>query len=341
MSRLKERAPLATATREGSVVLEELGVEPDDEALYECVLRQTNPTVSDLATMLHRPPAEIRRGLASLAELGLVTCVSGTPKRWVAPPPDVAIGALIQRREKRLRSLQRLVRHYVTAYQRGEAAAEPGAHLLEKLHGRDAIAQRIEQLCGQARHEVCVFDKPPHAQSEVGPAQRAALRRGVTYRTVYERARLDAPGGLDEVRASVQAGEEARVLPHLPLKLVIFDRQWAMVPMLAGTPDHVLVVRPSALLDGLLTLFDQHWQRAIPLFAEAGAAGEPDDLLAMLLTGMTDETIARRLGIGLRTVQRRVRALMDELGADTRFQAGFQAARLAGALGQHPPGVRR
>ena len=313
-------------------MLEELGIEPDDEELYECVLRQTNPTVSDLATRLRRPPEEIRRGLATLAELGLITSLSGTPKRWVAPPPDVAIGTLIQNRERRLRSLQRTVRHYVNAYQRGEAAADANAHLVEALHGRDAIGERVEQLHAQAREQVCILDKPPHAQAEAGPAQHGSLRRGITYRTVYERASLDTPGRLEEVRRGVEAGEEARVLPQLPMKLLLVDRRWAMVPISAGVADHALVIRSSALLDGLVSLFEQQWQRAIPMFAAAGP-DDGGDLLTMLLTGMTDETIARRLGIGLRTVQRRVRALMDELGADTRFQAGYQAARAANAPG--------
>lgn len=310
-------------------MLEELGIEPDEEELYECVLRHTNPTVSELASRLRRPPDHVRRGLATLVEHGLVTSLSGTPKRWVAPPPDVAIGALIQRRERRLRSLQRLVRHYVTTYQRGEAGADATAHLIEPLHGRDAITERVEQLHTQAREQVCILDKPPHAQAEAGPAQHGALRRGITYRTVYERSSLDAPGRLDEIRRGVDAGEEARVLPQLPMKLLLVDRVWAVVPVAAGAADHALVIRSSALLDGLVTLFEQQWQRGIPLFAEPCGEAETGDLLTMLLTGMTDETIARRLGIGLRTVQRRVRALMDDLGADTRFQAGYQAARAA------------
>ena len=65
-----------------------------------------------------------------------------------------------------------------------------------------------------------------------------------------------------------------------------------------------------------------------------GGQTAPDDLseadrqvLALLATGLTDERIAAHLGLGLRTVQRRVRGLMDRLGAGNRFQAGLQAAR--------------
>ena len=37
--------------------------------------------------------------------------------------------------------------------------------------------------------------------------------------------------------------------------------------------------------------------------------------------------IARKLGISLRTVRRRMAELMSDLGADTRFQAGVEAVR--------------
>lgn len=56
--------------------------------------------------------------------------------------------------------------------------------------------------------------------------------------------------------------------------------------------------------------------------------GSPCDIqiLRLLAAGATDESIARHLGISGRTVQRRVRALMDDLGVQTRFQAGVQSA---------------
>jgi len=50
-------------------------------------------------------------------------------------------------------------------------------------------------------------------------------------------------------------------------------------------------------------------------------------ILSLLSDGRSDSTIAREFGISLRTVERRVRSLMDRLGAKTRFQAGVQAAR--------------
>lgn len=50
-------------------------------------------------------------------------------------------------------------------------------------------------------------------------------------------------------------------------------------------------------------------------------------ILALMAGGATDDAIARHLGLGRRTVARRVSAILDRLGATTRFQAGVQAAR--------------
>jgi DNA-binding NarL/FixJ family response regulator len=64
----------------------------------------------------------------------------------------------------------------------------------------------------------------------------------------------------------------------------------------------------------------------------SGAAGQsegPDAetvaLLTLLAAGQTDDGIARALGWSPRTTQRRVRRLMADLNATTRFQAGMAA----------------
>ena len=63
-------------------------------------------------------------------------------------------------------------------------------------------------------------------------------------------------------------------------------------------------------------------------------------LLALLAAGLTDQAIARKLGVALRTVERRVRRLMDGLGARTRFQAGLQAAARGRYGSEGEPGDR-
>lgn len=59
------------------------------------------------------------------------------------------------------------------------------------------------------------------------------------------------------------------------------------------------------------------------------AAAGPDEtdleVLSLLLAGMTDASVAKQLDLGLRTVQRRVKGLMELAGVTTRLQLGWHA----------------
>ena len=50
-------------------------------------------------------------------------------------------------------------------------------------------------------------------------------------------------------------------------------------------------------------------------------------ILALLDAGLTDRALGNHLGLSQRTVQRRVRHLMEPAGVDTRFRLGVEASR--------------
>ncbi|HEX5997237.1 MAG TPA: hypothetical protein VFY84_19020 [Jiangellales bacterium] len=180
------------------------------------------------------------------------------------------------------------------------------------------------------------MEKAPWAGDAYPLEAAASADGGPTVRTIYDRSTLEHPGALPTVEALIRSGQQTRVLPELPVSLSLADDRLAVLPReIAGRPA-IAVVHPSALLDGLIRLFEELWQRAFPLGqAEAspttkrdqstGTAGQ-QRLVMLLLSGLTDEAIARQLGVGYRSAQRRVAALMAELDAHTRFQAGVQAA---------------
>ena len=63
---------------------------------------------------------------------------------------------------------------------------------------------------------------------------------------------------------------------------------------------------------------------------------DDERLLELLGFGLKDEAIARIMGLGLRTIRRRIAGLMAAHGVETRFQLGAaleRAAREAAATG--------
>ncbi len=49
------------------------------------------------------------------------------------------------------------------------------------------------------------------------------------------------------------------------------------------------------------------------------------EILSLLLAGLTDVSVAKQLDLGLRTVQRKVKRLMELAGVTTRLQLGWHA----------------
>jgi DNA-binding NarL/FixJ family response regulator len=105
-----------------------------------------------------------------------------------------------------------------------------------------------------------------------------------------------------------------------------------------------MLVHRSTLLDALIGYFQLIWSQSIPLLlveqpASPLLSGDDRAMLAMLLAGLTDQSIAGRLGVGHRSVQRRVRHLMDLAGVETRIQLGWHVHkyRWLGGEDESPP----
>jgi DNA-binding CsgD family transcriptional regulator len=257
----------------------------------------------------------------------------GRAPRYKATPPAVALEVLVRQRAERLEEVRQRIAELAERFS-SASRWDSAEDMFEIVHGNDAIHQRFLQLQRSAREVVRVFDKPPYV-NRGNPDEPGMLHRGVAYRAIYDRAALEVPGKLADMWAAHDAGEEFRVAPDLPLKLFIADRRMALAPLREATDlDGAIVVYASSLLDALIALFEAVWSRAIPL-TERAASGGGDDALSsvqrrlidLLNAGLTDEAIARHLGVGYRTVQRRISELMEFFGATTRFQLGVQTAR--------------
>ncbi len=295
---------------------------PAEEAAYRALLREGPAPLSALAARLGTSAAALRRLLPRLEDLGLVTRLAGRPLRLLATPPHVAVEALVASRQEEIARSRAAIGPLLA-----EAAPHP-EELVEVVSGRTAVARRYLQLLQGAREELLVLVHPPFATDAAvsSDEQDRTMRRGIRVRGIYGPRAFDEPGALDHVRRAVAAGEEARA-GDVPIKLAIADRRTAMLPLTsehASSVDSSLIVHPSALLDALVSLFEALWHAGVPL---PGSGVQDDDVLTLLAAGLTDDAIARQLGISTRTVQRRVRDLCDRLGARTRFQAGILAAR--------------
>ncbi|MEU6714481.1 LuxR C-terminal-related transcriptional regulator [Nonomuraea sp. NPDC046802] len=315
--------------------LSAVGVDAEDERIYRDLLRRPRATLPELAAHTGRTAVGLRRAFARLEALGLVSRMAGRPVRYVPTRPDVAVAALISRREEGLAQARLAALTMLAETPRTENLAPE--ELVEVVQGQAAVVQRFTQLQQTATQELLVLDRPPYAQdpTQQNVAEMERLAHGLVVRGIYDVAALEIPGKLRLAQESVTAGEQARISPEVPMKLAIADRKSAILPLSTDASAHAdsaVIVHSSTLLDALVTLFEVLWRSSLPLpaksFSPSAAESLPDPaLFTLLAAGLKDEAVARQLGVSLRTVHRRVSELMDRLGARTRFQAGLLAAR--------------
>ncbi|AYN38756.1 helix-turn-helix transcriptional regulator [Streptomyces dangxiongensis] len=307
-----------------------------DEAAYRMLVSAGAADVADLAGRLALAEQDAERALRRLERQGLAARSSARPGRWVAAPPGVALGALLTQQRHELDKAELTAALLAEEYR--AASAEPAVHdLVEVVTGASAVAQRFLQLQLGATEEVCalVTGDPVVVTGTENEAEERAAGRGVRYRVVVERAVLDLPYGPAELTAALGRGERVRLVDRVPTKLVVADRSLALVPLTSKTAEPAaLVVHAGGLLELLAALFGSVWRDALPLRLDAGTVTRerpdgPDatdlEVLSLLLAGLTDASVAKQLGLGLRTVQRRVRRLMELAGVTTRLQLGWHA----------------
>ncbi|MEY9873436.1 DNA-binding CsgD family transcriptional regulator [Streptacidiphilus sp. MAP12-33] len=309
----------------------------DCGAVYHDLVAHPGAPVAEIAVRTGRREHTVRTALGELAAQDLVVAADPAADAWDAHPPTGVVEALLQRD---------LLRHAV-ARQAGadlerlyRLARSDAGHYdgLEIVEGRERFLAAVKHLHRSGRHQVRIIDMPPYYGSaadnvELEALQTGRMAEGVTYRTLYYEAAFDDPIAAPVMAREIEAGEQARILANPPLKLLIRDDDLAIVPLPGESyPDLVaLLVRPSRLFDVLAGVFESLWRFAIPASVDRfGTQLDARDrqILTLMASGATDEAIARRLGLGRRTVVRRVSVLQRTLGATTRFQAGVQAARL-------------
>ncbi|MEV6402131.1 helix-turn-helix domain-containing protein [Streptomyces bobili] len=313
-----------------------IGLDERHESAYRALVSVGAADVPDLARRLALGEQDTERALRRLERHGLAAQSSGRPGRWVAAPPGVALGALLTRQRHELEQAELTAALLAEEYR--AAAAEPSVHdLVEVVTGAAAVSQRFLQIQLGATDEVCalVTGTPVAVTGVDNDAEEQAAARGVRYRVVLERAVLDQPGGVTELTAALGRDEQVRVVDEVPTKLVVADGSLALVPLTVRSAEPAaLVVHASGLLELLSGLFESVWRQALPLrLGERGVTEEgpdgPDaadlEILSLLLAGLTDASVAKQLGVGLRTVQRRVRRLTELAGVTTRLQLGWHA----------------
>ncbi|HEX5427939.1 MAG TPA: hypothetical protein VFX00_06430 [Pedococcus sp.] len=196
----------------------------------------------------------------------------------------------------------------------------------------DLVRHLLATTTDVVRSSVLSLDVGPGLDRDSIIEGQGYLRSGrFRQRTLYPMDVMETPAGRQWVRSWGLVGEVQRLSLAPPSDFAIFDDDAVMAVATWGdaATDYVLIREPM-IVAAFTALFERSFERALPVAgeqAEGDAATGDLQLLRLLGRGLKDESIARYLGVSLRTVRRRVAHLMDVHAAETRFQLGVAAAR--------------
>ncbi|NNM47905.1 hypothetical protein [Knoellia koreensis] len=191
----------------------------------------------------------------------------------------------------------------------------------------ELIRQLVEATTTVVRSSVVSVEVGPGTEPETAADTRGRLARGeYELRTLYPQSAREDPGARAWMDTWAEAGERQRLSLQPPSDFAVFGDSAVMAVATWGdsAADYVLVREPM-VVQAFTELFDFAWEKALPV-PRTGQLGDAA-YLRLMMRGVKDESIARYLGVSLRTVRRRVAALMEAHGAETRFQLGVSVGR--------------
>lgn len=245
-----------------------LGLTTYEARAYVSLVRRDSYTAAQIARTAGLPRQRIYDVLASLVEKGLASARPGTVVKYAALAPDLAVERLVAAQRNEMSALERdaaeVIGRLSPEYQAGQAHSDP-LEYIEVLRDRGAINERFAELQAAVKREILVFTKPPYATPPQENVEGIEVTRTHRARSIYELSILDDPATEAGVRRFIDAGEEARFVTEVPLKLVIIDETTVMFGMqdpVAGQEElTIMVVEHPALAQTLKLAFDSVWDR--------------------------------------------------------------------------------
>ncbi len=284
--------------------------------------------------------------LRALTDSGMAHVLPHTPAdpAWLRPAsPDLALQGVLAGRQRRLARDQQLLldgqRRLAVAQARYgvHMTGSLPEHLVAVVSDRRQISELSAALVNTARQDWMTLenlDIEMALTDDFAQLPLPASAGQVRCRSIYAAAVMDDPVVRRIIERCAAAGEQARLLPAVPMKMKLADYTTALLPLTAAGSAAALVIRSPVIIAALREYFELLWERATPLKAPRRAASSGGRLtpaqqrvLELMTEGLNDDAIARRAGVSTTTVRRHIATIMTRLGVSSRFAAGAAAQR--------------
>jgi hypothetical protein len=322
-------------------------------AAYEVTIRNGAFLPKSVASALDLPLSEVADIQKKLIELGMLTAAGGGDQ-LVAVNPDIVRSELsaplereIAARRQTLGDIRRQLEALLPLYTQ-HAPTPPECSAFRLVDDPAAVDRELTAIARGCTQQVLTMQpgggRNPETLRAAVMRDLAMIERGVEMRILYQHTARASLATRAYVRQVSGAGAQVRTIGEIIERLIIFDRRTALIPQDrsgSGIKGATIIDEPT-IVAFLCSIHDNAWTNAQPfepdsIEYEQTAGTLRSSILLLMSQGLKDAVIARRVGMATRTCRRYISALMEEVGATSRFQAGVRAVQL-GLLPAADPG---
>ena len=246
--------------------LRRMGLTDYEVRVYLGILRHPGSRIPEISAATAVPQPKVYGTIKRLIERGLCESHLGPVNTYSATPPKNSFVPILDE----IRDAHEVAKEIVKDLQKEHAtpadslAARGGR--IKLFQGKQATTRNFRFLLSKAEKEVAVVARLPLIVRDDDEAMEQAISQGAKVRVLLELADDFDPSSEPVIGRQIALGCETRRLGHVPMRMAIFDRRFALLPMHEPSQGKegsmMLEVRNEGLAEGLLEVFDLYWQQA-------------------------------------------------------------------------------
>jgi len=280
----------------------DMGLTSYEVKCYLSLLERDTLTVAEVSRLAAVPRPNAYEALEKLMSKGLCVAKPGATKQYSASDPSLLeekfllqlheeaetemddlkddLTHSLRRKEREIlertqtakQNIRKLITELRPQFEKSREEATP-LDYIEIIKDPYQIHKRFMQLVREAKEETLVFTRPPFSGSQEKRNQHLdpetdILKKGVRCMSIYEMLtdKEEKRWLFRHIDRAVKAGEEARVLEELPMKMAIFDSRiviYALEDPVSKRPSFTTqIVEHRDLAKSLRILFFTMWEQA-------------------------------------------------------------------------------
>ncbi len=252
--------------------LTKLGFTLREARVYVSLLNNSSFTATEIAKISNIPRQKIYEILDNIIKKGICIEKVGKVKRYKAVEPEIVFRSIIVQYQENEKIALELSKNLSSLYDKNRERIDP-LEYIEILKDAGQINKKWLTFQKNAKHEIIAFSKAPYSapHNENASIEYDLLKNKVKFRGIYEYndTIFSEKEGFKLISSLISAGEEARIVKELPMKLAIIDERITMLALndpisLKPSITTIIINHPSFAM-AQKYVFESIWNKALTL----------------------------------------------------------------------------